>query len=206
MTSTTPPSESPSFAAALISAIMAAALVRVEASNLALVDDAQVARQRARSRCDRTVPICTTWLSTSMPIVARRDFARCPADHARRRLTRAGSLEDVASVIESVLLHARQVGVTGSRRGQFLRRRARRRPTSLAPTWATRSLRSRRATGDPSVRPCRTPPRGVIRLARTACADRDQSPVDDGRVLRRGPRRESSPAGRPSTMTLSEGP
>ena len=53
--------------------------------------------------------------------------------HAGGRLSRARSLQHVARVVEPVFLHAREIGVTRARSGQFLRRSPRTRRHLLLP-------------------------------------------------------------------------
>ena len=76
---------------------------------------------------------------------------------ARRGLAGAGALEHVAGVVEAVLLHAGEVGVAGPGLGQRLLRWRPARATSPRTHFGHSVLPISIATGEPSVRPWRTP-------------------------------------------------
>ena len=65
-----------------------------------------------------------TWLSMSTPIVFEQRLGAGTGGDPRRGLARAGALEHVAGVGEAVLLHAGKIGVTRTRLGERLLRRA----------------------------------------------------------------------------------
>ena len=125
-TSTTPPSESPAFAAASTSAIIAAS---ASASKQRTCDASTGSRSAGfgrRSR-GRRAPgrAATTWLMTCVPRCAEQQLRERPGCDPGRRLPGAGPLEDVAGVVEAVLLHADEVGVAGAGLAQRACRRAR---------------------------------------------------------------------------------
>ena len=64
------------------------------------------------------VPPLPTWLSTSQPNCRSSSFASAPSGHARRRLPRRSSLQNVARIVKIKLQPARQVGVARTRSGQ----------------------------------------------------------------------------------------
>ena len=110
-TSTTPPSESPSFAAALISRIIASAAAGVEAAHRLTRRPRRGRRTSAVRPLDVAWPICTTWERTWTPSSASSSLATRPGRDAGRGLPGAGPLEDVTGVGEAVLLHPGEVGV-----------------------------------------------------------------------------------------------
>jgi hypothetical protein len=98
-----------------------------------------------------------------------------------RRLTRRGPLQDRAGVVEPVLLHAHQVGVTGTRRGSAVLFRA---ISCVAPT----SVAAARASGRDRIRAHHRLPLGPLGVA-----DRG-SPAATRWSRHDGPRRGSSTA------------
>ena len=106
----------------------------------------------------RTLPSATTWLQHGDPERLLEEAAGDRAERdAGRGLPGAGALQDRPGLVEVVLLHAHQVGVTwpgpGQRRvaGPSLEHARRRpdRPTSRLPTSATRCCRPGWRSGRP---------------------------------------------------------
>ena len=108
------------------------------------------ARRRSRRRSARagrarpagrfTLPICTTCERTPTPSSARNALQQAPDGHPRRRLAGARPLQDVADVVEPVLLRAHQVRVTRPRPGEtrFADPRRPRRPSGPRTSPRTR--------------------------------------------------------------------
>ena len=171
-----PPSESPSFAAALISAIIAASAAGVEAAHLRRVDLGEIGRCRAVVGLGDTAPSCTTCESTSMPSWRSSALASARRDTGRR-LARRRPLEHVAGVGEAVLLHAGQIGVAGPGLGERRLGRAVLGAGDISSCHlsglASHSvLPISMATGEPSVRPWRTPPM----IVSSSCSKRIRGP------------------------------
>ena len=114
-TSNTPPTVSPAFLAASISAIIAvAASGSAQRTGLSSTAARRLPGRRPRRGRPR-VPMRSTWLRTSMPAAASRHLGQPAGGDARGRLARARALEHVAQVVGQVLERAREVGVAGPR-------------------------------------------------------------------------------------------
>ena len=123
-----------------------------------------VGRRARRPDADRAEPI---WITCEMIVdaeVAEQLLRHRAGRHARRGLAGAGPLEHIAGVGEAVLLHPGEIGVSGPDLGE---RRLGRAPAPATSRRCHLSLRNHSvflisiATGEPSVRPCRTPPTSV---------------------------------------------
>ena len=204
-----PPSESPSFAAASISAIMASAAAW---SKQRTGDSSTASRSAGAGRTSllvRAPPIWMTWLSTDTPSSASRALARQPAA-TRAAVSRAlaRSSTSRASPKPYFCMPARSAWPgRGWVRGCSVR------PGAADISWCQRSdfdhslFLISMATGDPSVRPWRIPPSSVISSASNRIRGprpkpsrrRASSPCTSSAVT-------ASPAGSPSTMTTRAGP
>ena len=85
-------------------------------------------------------------------------FASGPGRDPGGGLAGAGPLEHVAGVVEAVLLHPDEVGVAGARLAQRLLRWRPGAGDISSSHFGHSVLRMTTDTGDPSVRPWRTPP------------------------------------------------
>ena len=159
-TSTTPPSESPSLAAAFDR--RRPSRPRRAASKQRTDDSSIRARSsrpgRGASAGTAASPMRTTWREHRGPELGEQRLRQRAGGDPRRGLAGAGALEHVAGVVEAVLLHADEVGVPGPRLGERLLGDARARATSPPATSATRCCGSRSTPASRACAPWRTPP------------------------------------------------
>ena len=163
MTSTTPPRESPTLAAALTSATMAAS---ASGSKQRTCDSSTPGRSaRRRPQCglgDHRTDLHHVADDADAQL-GQEGLGQGAGRHAGGRLPGGGPLEDVTGVVEAILLHARAgrrgragAGSAASRYGPG--------PGDISCSHFGHSvLPISMATGDPRVRPCRTP---AIRVRR----------------------------------------
>ena len=206
-----PPSVSPSLRAASTSSTMRARRRGVEAPQRIGVERVDVVGRRAarRPRARATGPIDSVWLTRRMPSSARNAAGERAERDARGGLAGARALEDRARLVEVVLLHADEVGVTGTRARQRgaaaagllgqLDGLGAHHLDPLRPLGVADAQRDRAAEAQAVAR---RPPRSSVRPLRTSCASRGRSRACGGRG-RLGSRRARS--GTPAGQALHDG-